>query len=105
MRPNSVASKKLSVPDVSGMPGNRCPKRPDHGRVAPILNTNTATRSNVTVHGTEPGRHTMQRYDEITLNISWGPDEVEIPDSVWCVRSHRPRYARRARPDGLGWYT
>ena len=24
----------------------------------------------------------MQRYDEITLNISLGPDEVEIPDSL-----------------------
>src|SRR5690625_7985286 len=25
---------------------------------------------------------TMERYDEITLNISLGPDEVEIPSSL-----------------------
>src|SRR5699024_7110305 len=33
--------------------------------------------------GTDPAHGTvMQRYDEITLNISLGPDEIEIPESL-----------------------
>jgi serine/threonine-protein kinase len=33
--------------------------------------------------GTEPvSGTTMERYDEITLNISLGPDQVEIPDTL-----------------------
>ncbi len=33
--------------------------------------------------GTEPGSGTtMQRYDEITLSISLGPDEVDLPDTL-----------------------
>ncbi|NWN87338.1 MAG: Stk1 family PASTA domain-containing Ser/Thr kinase [Micrococcaceae bacterium] len=79
-----IEENQVDIPDVSGMPETDAQNALTTAGLRPILeyeHSDDVERDRAI--GTEPaGGVTMQRYDEVTLNISLGPDEVQIPDSL-----------------------
>ena len=79
-----IEENQVDVPDVSGMPETEAQNALTTAGLRPILeyqHSDDVERDRAI--GTAPAAGTvMQRYDEITLNISLGPDELEIPDSL-----------------------
>lgn len=79
-----IEENQIQVPDVSGMPETDAQNALTTAGLRPILeyeHNDDVERDRAI--GTDPATETtMQRYDEITLNISLGPDQVEIPDSL-----------------------
>jgi len=79
-----IEENQIQVPDVSGMPETDAQNALTTAGLRPILEYehNEDVERDRAI-GTDPASDTtMQRYDEITLNISLGPDEVQIPDSL-----------------------
>jgi serine/threonine-protein kinase len=79
-----IEENQVDVPDVSGMPETDAQNALTTAGLRPILeyeHSDDTERDHAI--GTEPvSGTTMERYDEITLNISLGPDQVEIPDTL-----------------------
>lgn len=79
-----IEENQVDVPDVSGMPETDAQNALTTAGLRPILeyeHSDDIERDHAI--GTEPASGTtLQRYDEITLNISLGPDAVEIPESL-----------------------
>lgn len=79
-----IEENQIQVPDVSGMPETDAQNALTTAGLRPILeyeHNDDVDRDRAI--GTDPANGTtLQRYDEITLNISLGPDQVEIPDSL-----------------------
>lgn len=79
-----IEENQVDVPDVSGMPETDAQNALTTAGLRPILeyeHSDDIERDHAI--GTEPvSGTTMERYDEITLNISLGPDQVEIPDTL-----------------------
>lgn len=79
-----IEENQVQVPDVSGMPETDAQNALTTAGLRPILeyeHHDDVERDRAI--GTDPGTDaTIQRYDEVTLNISLGPDEIEIPDSL-----------------------
>jgi serine/threonine-protein kinase len=79
-----IEENQVDVPDVSGMPETDAQNALTTAGLRPILeyeHSDDTERDHAI--GTEPvAGTTMERYDEITLNISLGPDQVEIPGSL-----------------------
>src|SRR5699024_9681594 len=79
-----IEENQVDIPDVSGMPETDAQNALTTAGLRPILeyeHSDDVERDRAI--GTEPAvGATMQRYDEVTLNISLGPDEVQIPDSL-----------------------
>ena len=79
-----IEENQVDVPDVSGMPETEAQNALTTAGLRPILEyAHSDDMERDRAIGTEPvAGTTMERYDEITLNISLGPDQVEIPDSL-----------------------
>ena len=79
-----IEENQVQVPDVSGMPETDAQNALTTAGLRPILeyeHNDDVDRDRAI--GTDPASETtMQRYDEVTLNISLGPDQVDIPDSL-----------------------
>lgn len=79
-----IEENQVQVPDVSGMPETDAQNALTTAGLRPILeyeHHDDIERDRAI--GTDPAiGATMQRYDEVALNISLGPDQVEIPDSL-----------------------
>src|SRR5699024_8625529 len=79
-----IEENQVDVPDVSGMPESDAQSALTTAGLRPILeyeHNDDVDRDRAI--GTDPASETtMQRYDEVTLNISLGPDQVDIPDSL-----------------------
>ncbi|MDN6680490.1 MAG: Stk1 family PASTA domain-containing Ser/Thr kinase, partial [Yaniella sp.] len=79
-----IEENQVQVPDVSGMPETDAQHALTTAGLRPILeyeHNDDVDRDRAI--GTDPASETtMQRYDEVTLNISLGPDQVDIPDSL-----------------------
>ncbi|WP_022870044.1 Stk1 family PASTA domain-containing Ser/Thr kinase [Yaniella halotolerans] len=79
-----IEENQVEVPDVSGMPETDAQNALTTAGLRPILeyaHNDDVERDRAI--GTDPAAATtMQRYDEITLNISLGPDQVEIPGNL-----------------------
>ena len=79
-----IEENQVDVPDVSGMPETDAQNALTTAGLRPILeyeHSDEIERDRAI--GTEPvAGTTMERYDEIILNISLGPDQVEIPESL-----------------------
>lgn len=79
-----IEENQVDVPDVSGMPETEAQNALTTAGLRPILeyeHSDDVERDRAI--DTDPAAGaTMERYDEITLNISLGPDEVEIPSSL-----------------------
>lgn len=79
-----IEENQVDVPDVSGMPETEAQNALTTAGLRPILeyeHSDEIERDHAI--GTEPASGTtMERYDEITLNISLGPDQVDIPESL-----------------------
>lgn len=79
-----IEENQIDVPDVSGMPETEAQNALTTAGLRPILeyqHSDEIERDHAI--DTEPASGTtMERYDEITLNISLGPDQVDIPDSL-----------------------
>ena len=79
-----IEENQIDVPDVSDMAETEAQNALTTAGLRPILEYehNDEIERDRAI-GTEPvAGTTMERYDEITLNISLGPDQVEIPDSL-----------------------
>ena len=79
-----IEENQVDVPDVSGMPETEAQNALTTAGLRPILeyeHSDDIERDRAIDTDPVVGT-TMERYDEITLNISLGPDEVEIPDSL-----------------------
>lgn len=79
-----IEENQVDVPDVSGMPETDAQNALTTAGLRPILqyeHSDDVERDRAI--GTDPAvGATMERYDEITLDISLGPDQVEIPDTL-----------------------
>lgn len=79
-----IEENQVEVPDVSGMPEIEAQNTLTTAGLRPILefeHSEDVERDRAI--GTDPAAGTvMQRYDEITLTISMGPDEIQIPESL-----------------------
>ncbi|MDN6359052.1 Stk1 family PASTA domain-containing Ser/Thr kinase [Yaniella sp.] len=79
-----IEENQVQVPDVSGMPETDAQNALTTAGLRPILeyeHNDDVDRDRAI--GTDPASETtMQRYDEVTLNISLGPDQVDIPASL-----------------------